>query len=96
MFPVSVCVLHASRDLRHVLRRSRNPSERVRPSLSVESVIFNPFSVIQYSPTLLNGMNIVGSVAGGSGNLFVFLLQRKYRFATKKGVVYGAFMTLLP
>ena len=41
-------------------------------------------------------MNIVGSVAGGSGNLFVFLLQRKYRFATKKGVVYGAFMTLLP
>ena len=41
-------------------------------------------------------MNIVGSVAGGSGNMFVFLLQRKYRFATKKGVCYGAFMTLLP
>lgn len=40
-------------------------------------------SVIAYSPALLNGMNIVGSVAGGSGNLFVFLLQRKFRFATK-------------
>lgn len=53
-------------------------------------------SVIKYSPTLLNAMNIVGSVAGGSGNMFVFLLQRKYRFATKKGVCYGAFMTLLP
>lgn len=53
-------------------------------------------SVINYSPTILNAMNIVGSVAGGSGNLFVFLLQRKYRFATKKGVCYGAFMTLLP
>jgi hypothetical protein len=50
-------------------------------------------SVIKYSPTLLNAMNIVGSVAGGSGNMFVFLLQRKYRFATKKGVCYGAFMT---
>lgn len=41
-------------------------------------------------------MNIVGSVAGGSGNLLVFLIQRKYRFATKKGVCYGAFMTLVP
>jgi hypothetical protein len=43
----------------------------------------NSYSVIKYSPALLNGMNIVGSVAGGSGNLLVFLLQRKYRFATK-------------
>jgi hypothetical protein len=41
-------------------------------------------------------MNVVGSIAGGSGNLFVFLLQRKFRFSTKKGVLYGAAMTLLP
>ena len=82
--------------LRYILRCRRYLAERVSdPCLRSRSGKLTR-SVIKYSPTLLNAMNIVGSVAGGSGNMFVFLLQRKYRFATKKGVCYGAFMTLLP
>jgi hypothetical protein len=53
-------------------------------------------SAINYSPTLLNGMNVVGSVCGGSGNLFIYLLQRKFRFSVKAGVFYGASMTIIP
>jgi len=82
--------------LRDLLWCRRYPAERVSRYSSRGYYRQLTYSVIKYSPTLLNAMNIVGSVAGGSGNLFVFLLQRKYRFATKKGVCYGAFMTLLP
>jgi hypothetical protein len=51
----------------------------------VHSVDADYRSAISYSPTLLNGFNIVGSVCGGSGNLFIFLLQRKFRFSVKAG-----------
>ncbi|KAK8850683.1 hypothetical protein IAR55_004603 [Kwoniella newhampshirensis] len=61
---------------------------------SVSGILEN--EVVNYSPTLLNAYNIVGSVCGGGGNLFVYLLQKKFRFSTKAGVFYGAVMTLLP
>jgi hypothetical protein len=41
-------------------------------------------------------MSVIGNLSGGLGNLFVFLVQRKYRFSTKAGVFYGACMTLIP
>ena len=50
----------------------------------------------QYSPVILNLMTVVGDFSGGSGNLFMFLLQRKFRFSNKAGVLWGAAMTLLP
>lgn len=61
-----------------------------------ESPTTHASSAINYSPTLLNGMNVVGSVRGGSGNLFIYFLQRKYRFSVKAGVFYGASMTIIP
>ena len=59
-------------------------------------VLLTYHRVIDYSPVMLNAMSVVGNLCGGSGNLFVFLLQRKLRFSTKTGVMYGAFMTLIP
>ncbi|ORY27919.1 putative autophagy protein [Naematelia encephala] len=61
---------------------------------SVVGILQN--EVVEYSPTMLNALNIVGSVCGGGGNLFVYLMQKRFRFSTKAGVFYGAFMTLLP
>jgi hypothetical protein len=63
------------------------------PALSVKT---DSSSAISYSPTLLNGFNVVGSVCGGSGNLFIYLMQRKFRFSVKAGVFYGACMTIVP
>lgn len=52
--------------------------------------------VIKYDPLLLNAMSLCADLAGGSGTVFMLLLQRKYRFSVKKGVFYGACMTLVP
>lgn len=53
-------------------------------------------SVIKYNPLLLNAFNLVADLSGGSGTVFMLLLQRKYRFSVKKGVFYGACMTIIP
>jgi hypothetical protein len=53
-------------------------------------------SVIEYNPLLLNAFNLVADLSGGSGTVFMLLLQRKYRFSVKKGVFYGACMTIIP
>lgn len=52
--------------------------------------------VIHYSPLKLNAMSLVSDLAGGSGTLFMLLLQKKFRFSVKAGVFYGACMTLPP
>ena len=52
--------------------------------------------VINYSPLLLNAMSLTADLAGGSGTVFVLLLQKKFRFSVKAGVFYGACMTLVP
>ena len=41
-------------------------------------------------------MSLVADLAGGSGTVFVLLLQKKFRFSVKAGVFYGACMTLVP
>ncbi|KAM3545891.1 hypothetical protein ARSEF1564_001172 [Beauveria bassiana] len=52
--------------------------------------------VIKYSPLKLNAMSLVADLSGGSGTVFVLLLQQKFRFSVKAGVFYGACMTLFP
>jgi MFS-type transporter involved in bile tolerance (Atg22 family) len=52
--------------------------------------------IIQYSPLKLNAMSLVADLAGGSGTVFVLLLQKKFRFVVITGVFYGACMTLFP
>ncbi|OAA59477.1 Major facilitator superfamily domain, general substrate transporter [Cordyceps fumosorosea ARSEF 2679] len=52
--------------------------------------------VINYSPLKLNAMSLVADLSGGSGTVFVLLLQKKFRFSVKAGVFYGACMTLVP
>ncbi|EJP65315.1 autophagy protein (Atg22), putative [Beauveria bassiana ARSEF 2860] len=52
--------------------------------------------VIKYSPLKLNAMSLVADLSGGSGTVFVLLLQKKFRFSVKAGVFYGACMTLFP
>ncbi|KAM3498490.1 hypothetical protein MY10362_008194 [Beauveria mimosiformis] len=52
--------------------------------------------VIKYSPLKLNAMSLVADLSGGSGTVFVLLLQNKFRFSVKAGVFYGACMTLFP
>ncbi|PMB67070.1 Autophagy-related protein 22 [Beauveria bassiana] len=54
------------------------------------------FKVIKYSPLKLNAMSLVADLSGGSGTVFVLLLQQKFRFSVKAGVFYGACMTLFP
>jgi len=41
-------------------------------------------------------MSLVADLSGGSGTLFVLLMQKKFRFSVKAGVFYGACMTLIP
>lgn len=41
-------------------------------------------------------MQLVADLSGGSGTVFVLLLQKKFRFSVKAGVFYGACMTLVP
>lgn len=41
-------------------------------------------------------MSLVADLSGGSGTVFVLLLQKKFRFSVKAGVFYGACMTLFP
>ncbi|KAH8894151.1 putative autophagy protein [Thozetella sp. PMI_491] len=52
--------------------------------------------IINYSPLMLNAMSLTADLAGGSGTVFVLLLQKKFRFSVKAGVFYGACMTLIP
>ncbi|KXL42006.1 MAG: hypothetical protein FE78DRAFT_155351 [Acidomyces sp. 'richmondensis'] len=52
--------------------------------------------VIHYNPLLLNAMSLVADLSGGSGTLFILLMQKKFRFSVKAGVFYGACMTLIP
>ncbi|TQV97545.1 hypothetical protein V2A60_006704 [Cordyceps javanica] len=52
--------------------------------------------VINYSPLKLNAMSLVADLSGGSGTLFVLILQKRFRFSVKAGVFYGALMTLIP
>lgn len=51
---------------------------------------------IHYSPLMLNAMSLVSDLGGGSGTVFMYLLQKKFRFSVKAGVFYGALMTLIP
>lgn len=41
-------------------------------------------------------MSLVADLSGGSGTVFVLVLQKKFRFSVKAGVFYGACMTLVP
>lgn len=41
-------------------------------------------------------MSLVADLSGGSGTVFVLLMQKKFRFSVKTGVFYGACMTLFP
>lgn len=41
-------------------------------------------------------MNLIADLSGGSGTVFILLLQKKFRFSVKAGVFYGACMTLVP
>jgi MFS-type transporter involved in bile tolerance (Atg22 family) len=41
-------------------------------------------------------MSLVADLSGGSGTVFMLLLQKKFRFSVKAGVFYGACMTLVP
>ena len=52
--------------------------------------------VMSFSPVMLNALSVIGNLLGGGGNLFLFLIQRKFRFSTKPGLFYGACMTLVP
>ncbi|EGX93234.1 autophagy protein (Atg22), putative [Cordyceps militaris CM01] len=59
--------------------------------------VFSPhLRVINYSPLKLNAMSLVADLSGGSGTVFVLLMQKKFRFSVKAGVFYGACMTLVP
>ena len=48
--------------------------------------------VIEYSALKLNAMSLVADLAGGSGTVFMLVLQKKFRFSVKAGVFYGACM----
>jgi len=61
---------------------------------SVTGILQN--EVIHYSPLLLNALSLCSDLGGGSGTVFMWWLQKKYRFSIKKGVFYGACMTLPP
>lgn len=52
--------------------------------------------VINYDPLKLNAMSLVADLSGGSGTVFVLVLQHYFRFSVKAGVFYGALMTLVP
>lgn len=41
-------------------------------------------------------MSLIADLSGGSGTVFVLLMQKKFRFSVKAGVFYGACMTLVP
>lgn len=41
-------------------------------------------------------MSLCADLAGGSGTVFILLLQKRFRFSVKAGVFYGACMTLVP
>ena len=52
--------------------------------------------MINYSPLKLSAMLLVADLSGGSGTVFMLWLQKRFRFSVKKGVCYGACMTLVP
>jgi len=45
---------------------------------------------------MLNALSLCADLGGGLGTVFMFFLQKKYRFSVKQGVFYGALMTLPP
>ena len=61
---------------------------------SIQGILQN--EVIHYNPLILNAMNLCSDLAGGSGTLFQYWLQKKYRFSVKAGVTYGAIMAMFP
>lgn len=52
--------------------------------------------VIHYSPLKLNAMSLLADLAGGSGTVVMFLLQKRFRFSVKAAVRFGACMTVPP
>ncbi|KAM3440959.1 hypothetical protein NHJ13734_003023 [Beauveria thailandica] len=75
------------------LVQKHRPGQQLPKGTSFWSV---GFKVIKYSPLKLNAMSLVADLSGGSGTVFVLLLQKKFRFSVKAGVFYGACMTLFP
>ncbi|KAM3448277.1 hypothetical protein MY3296_007960 [Beauveria thailandica] len=75
------------------LVQKHRPGQQLPKGTSFWSV---GFKVIKYSPLKLNAMSLVADLSGGSGTVFVLLLQNKFRFSVKAGVFYGACMTLFP
>ncbi|ORX37517.1 putative autophagy protein [Kockovaella imperatae] len=61
---------------------------------SITGILQN--EVMSFSPVMLNALSVIGNLLGGGGNLFMYLLQKRFRFATKPGLFYGACMTLVP
>ena len=45
---------------------------------------------------MLNALSLTTDLCGGSGTLFMLLLQKKFRFSVKAAVMYGACMILVP
>ncbi|ORX40335.1 putative autophagy protein [Kockovaella imperatae] len=52
--------------------------------------------VINYSPLKLNAMSMVADLAGGSGTVVMYFLQKRYGFKIQTALRYGAFFTLFP
>ena len=74
----------------HPLLAGRRTVESIFPLSDYHS------RVIHYSPLLLNALGLVADLCGGSGTFFMLLLQKRFRFSIKAGVLYGGIMTLIP
>ncbi|ORX36209.1 autophagy protein [Kockovaella imperatae] len=69
-------------------------SETFGTYFNVTGILQN--EIINYSPTMLNVFSLCSDLGGGSGTVFMWYLQKRYRFSIKKAVLYGACMTLVP
>ncbi|KAL5896250.1 hypothetical protein ACKVWC_001457 [Pyricularia oryzae] len=61
---------------------------------AVTGIIQN--DVIHYSPLMLNAFSLTADLCGGTGHLLLLILQKRFRFSVKQGVMFGAVMTLIP
>ena len=52
--------------------------------------------VIDYSPLKLNALSLVADLAGGSGTIMMWFLQKRYRFSVQTALRFGACMTVPP
>ena len=52
--------------------------------------------VLNYSPLKLNALSLVSDLAGGSGTVFMFIIQKRYRFSVQTALRFGACMTVPP